>query len=627
MESMGCVNFECVASYNCTPRLSYLAARQVAKCLVYEDPLECSHYRWDPIDIWKYKMSLKQKKNKKWEDNESYLEGIRIKASSSLPWKDLKKFRDWWWKNSSLGSFNSVLRCYIVNALEQLSWTSTTEEEYVLFLLIQLIVETKIELGSASTFEIPNTWCNDLAQIVLELGPFPLQKLVVKHDAFGIKPLLTALVKNAPKLQILKINQWALSNDFMEALRNNCTALTDFVIPSMQPQVFMHEGTLFSCFFGGMSREDVVECCKKKITPSISFNNLRLVDILYWEQTFEFLHCLSFFCPQVRLYNIYLNSLNVKKEFLEFQNYFNVKGAKFNALCITCRTRGIFDESLEYFVNNSINLKEMKIHVDDNFDGADIDFLFEKRLEEGGGKLKRLVSQISSLDSLALRPHEGVDITKIVLPLMGAQGCNIRCLQFCYEFSPLNSNILYQLINLCPLLHRLIIATFIVGEDCASTSFKTKLRPLVNLDTLVMVDISSEYESDLENSGDSVFIRVANNILESSPYIKEIGLSMSFDMDELFCKLKSNSARSLHLDIKDIGHLSQAYFFFQKFLPNFPKLQTLSLEENEDILNIESLKAVCSTGIVVTRSKPEFFCLPMWESTNGSVSSFNVAVM
>lgn len=620
MESPGCVKLECAASYHCTPRLSCLAARKIAKCLIYEDPHECSHYRWDPVDIWKYKVSPKKKINKRYEDNEEY-EALLIAAHNErLPWKDLKRFRDWWWENSSLGRFDSVLRCYIINALEQLSWTSPTEEEYVLFLLVQLIVDTKIELGSASTFEIPNTWCNDLAQIVLELGPFPLQKLVVKHDAFGIKPVLTALVKNAPKLQILRINQWALSNDFMEALGSNCTALTDFIVPAMQPQVFMSDETLFSCFFDGMSREDVFECWKIGKRPRISFEYLRLLDILYWEQTFECLHCLSFFCPQLRIYNI-------KEESLELQKKLNVKGSNFNALSITCRTRGIFEERLEYFVKNSNSLKEIKIHVDDNFDGADTDYLFEKKLEEGGGKLKKIGSQISSLDSLALRPHEGVDITKIVLPLIGAEGCNIRCLQFCYEFSPLNSNILYQLINLCPLLHRLIIATDIVGKDHASSSFKTKLRPCGNLETLVMVDITSDYELDLDSNGESVFLKIAKDILDSSPYLKKIGLSLSFDMDELFCRLQSENARCLHLDFKDIGHLSQAHFFFQKFLPNFPKLRTLSLEENEDILNIESLQAVCSTEIAVTRNKPEFVCLPMWESTTRTDSSFNIAVL
>lgn len=66
----------------------------------------------------------------------------------------MRKFRDWWWNTNLLGRLDSSLRNHIVDAIEQLSWTSNTEEEYVLFLLLRLSVDTSIELG-ADRFDIP----------------------------------------------------------------------------------------------------------------------------------------------------------------------------------------------------------------------------------------------------------------------------------------------------------------------------------------------------------------------------------------------------------------------------------------------------------------------------------------
>lgn len=46
----------------------------------------------------------------------------------------------------------------------------------------------------------------NIAQIITHLGPYPLQKLFVTHDALGIKPVLTALVQQSPHLQV-RINK------------------------------------------------------------------------------------------------------------------------------------------------------------------------------------------------------------------------------------------------------------------------------------------------------------------------------------------------------------------------------------------------------------------------------------
>ncbi|KAK8397349.1 hypothetical protein O3P69_004807 [Scylla paramamosain] len=201
--------------------LTTLAARAVARCLTFEDYEDCCHYRWDPVNIWQYEIPHKKKKGKKASERSQMFTVNEAAIPPPTPaWQEIRQFRDWWWHTGALGSMDSVLRGKILSAFEQLSWMARTEEEFILFLL----------LGS-----IESEWCADLAQILTQLGPFPLLKLYVTHESLGLKPLLISLVQQSPHLQVLYVNQWALSNDFMTALGSHCRLLTEFSIPYMQP--------------------------------------------------------------------------------------------------------------------------------------------------------------------------------------------------------------------------------------------------------------------------------------------------------------------------------------------------------------------------------------------------------
>ncbi|KAG7175055.1 hypothetical protein Hamer_G015273 [Homarus americanus] len=596
-----------VPSYHRPPCLSSLAAGAVARCLTYEDYEECNHYRWDPVMIWQYELPQKKKKSKKSAERSQIYNLNDVTMPVPQPqWQEMKKFRDWWWNKSTLGSVDSVLRAQIVNAFEQLSWTSKTEEEFVLFLLLRLCVDTRIELGG-ERFEILSEWCGDLAQVITRLGPYPLQKLFVTDDKLGIKPVLTALVQQSPNLQVLKMNQWALSNDFMMSLGSHCRMLTEFSIPHMQPQVFMSDEALFACFFDGMSSEEVVHSWKEGTKPRLSFSHLRYVDILYWKQTERFIQMLCVFYPSVRFCGI--DAYMEENEKSLVQPFLDV-GAQVTALRVSCRTKGILDERLRCLVNRAPFLRELRLHVDDNFKGADCDSVFERRLEEAGAKLCKLVSQMSAFESLALRPYEEVDITKVVLPTLHAQGSCITSLHICYEYAQLNSNTLYQLINLCPRLYFLAVSMAMSDSDDASKSYRW--------------DIPSETDA----THDSDYTKVVDNVLRAAPNLEMLGLSCALDMEDDFALLSSDAVQTLHLQFCcDLGSLSALHFFLQRLLPNFPNLRTLSLDERDGTLDSESLAPVCRGAINVTRWKPEFFQLPKWDSTCGSHNTFSLYVM
>ncbi|XP_064122333.1 uncharacterized protein LOC135226578 isoform X1 [Macrobrachium nipponense] len=607
-----------VPSYHRPPCLSSLAATFVARSLIYEDYYECNHYRWDPVIIWQYELPQRKKKNKKAVDRTQ----LYTEASMPIPqppWKEMKKFRDWWWNNSTLGSFDSALRCRIIDAIERLSWTSATEEEYVLFLLLRLCVDTRIEIGNR--FQIAREWCFDLSQVISQLGPFPVQKLFVTYDALGIKPVLTALVQQSPHLQVLKVNQWALSNDFMMTIGCHCHLLSEFAIPFMQPQVFMSDEALFFCFFDGMSSEEVIQCWKNGTKPRRSFYHLKYIDILYWKQTERFIQMVSVFYPEVRLGGIDAYCDVNEKENL-IQPFLDVN-AQVTALRVSCRTSGILDDRLTNLASRAPFLRELRIHVDDSFEGADCDSIYEKRLEEAGAKLKELVSQISAFDSLALRPHPGVDITKVVLPTLHAQGSCITSLQLCYEYAQVNSNTLFQIINLCPRLYRLVVSMVLLDSDEASTSYRTLLQPCNTLHTFVMRDIASESDE----SQDSCYAKIASQILHAAPNLEMFGLSYEADMVEEFRCLSSSTVRTLHLQFCSEVSLGRLHILLQRTLPNFPNLRTLSLDVKEGVMQFEGLACVCHTGINVTQRKPEFFQLPKWDSSRGSQNNFALYVM
>ncbi|KAK7071753.1 hypothetical protein SK128_000345 [Halocaridina rubra] len=607
-----------VPSYQRPPSLSSLAATAVAKCLTYEDYDECNHYRWDPVMIWQYELPQRKKKSKKSVDR-SQLYNEASMPIPQPPWRDMKKFRDWWWNNSTLGNMDSAVRCKLVDAFEQLSWTSATEEEYVLFLLLRLCVDTRIEIGDS--FQISSEWCLDLAQVISQLGPYPLQKLFVTHDALGIIPILRSLVQQSPHLQVLRVNQWALSNDFMMTLGGHCHMLTEFSIPYMQPEVFMSDEALFSCFFDGMTSEEVIKCWRNGTQPRLSFFHLKYIDILYWKQTERFIQMVSLFYPNVRLCGIDAYSDLSDNDSL-IQPFVEVN-AQVTALRVSCRTKGILDGRLNCLVKKAKFIRELRLHIDDNFEGAECDVTFERRLDEAGAKLKTLVSQIKTFESFALRPHPGVDITKVVLPTLVMRGSCVTSLHLCYEFAQLNTNKLYQIINLCPRLHRLVISLDLQDSDEASDRFRTVLHPNYTLHTFVLQDIPSYCDSNQDYS----YIKVASHILQAAPNLELCGLSCEANTVDDFSNLSSLSVRILHLQFCSELTLGGLQVTLRQLLPNFPNLKTLSLDEKEGTIPFESLASVCRTGINITQRRPEFFHIPKWDSSCGFQNSFVHYVM
>ena len=253
-------------------------------------------------------------------------------------------------------------------------------------------------------------------------------------------------------------------------LGTHCRMLSEFAIPLMQPQVFMSDESLFSCFFDGMSSEEVIGCWKGGVKPRISFSHLKYIDILYWKQTERFIQMMSVFYPNVCFGGIDAFCENNGKESL-IQPFLEVN-SQVTAFRVSCRTKGLLDDRLTCLIDKAPYLRELRIDVDDNFVGADCDAIYERKLEEAGAKLKKLVLQISSFDSLALRPSSAVDVTKVVLPTLHAQGNYVTSLQICHEYAELNSNTLFQIINLCPRLYRLVMSMIMQDEDEASTKYR-----------------------------------------------------------------------------------------------------------------------------------------------------------
>ena len=249
----------------------------------------------------------------------------------------------------------------------------------------------------------------------------------------------------------------------------NCKHLQEFTIPAMKPDVFMSDTALFHCFFSGLTPEKVLECHRTKVNPKLSFPNLKYVDILYCKQMQRFIQMLCFYYPKVGLSGI---DLSIDEDNKYMLKPFNDVGASMNSIAVFARTRTILDEKLNSLVKNAPYLREMRMHVDDNFPGADVDAMYRRRLDEAGLKLKNLIEKMKNMESLVIKPHEGTDVTKVVLPSIAHHGKYLRSLYLVYDFSMLNSNVLYQLVNQCPQLNRLVVSLCAEEFDVASKNFK-----------------------------------------------------------------------------------------------------------------------------------------------------------
>lgn len=594
--------------------LTTLAARAVARCLTFEDYEDCCHYRWDPVNIWQYEIPHKKKKGKKASERSQIFTVNEVAVPPPTPaWQEIRRFRDWWWQTRALGSMDSVLRGKILSAFEQLSWTARTEEEFILFLLLRICIETKIELG-CSPFEIESEWCGDLAQILTQLGPFPLLKLYVTHESLGLKPLLISLVQQSPHLQVLHVNQWALSNDFMTALGSHCRLLTEFSIPYMQPQVFMSDEALFACFFDGMSSEEVLECCREGNKAPLSFSRLKMVDILYWKQTQRFVQMLACFYPNVRLRDVEINFFEgeqkgIASPFLEV-------GARVPAMGATFSLTDASLEKLSGLVKHAPYLRELRVHVDGGMDRLMTDP--ETRMQEAGVRLDKLVSQLATFESLAVRSDSLTGAVSAFEPALRARGECITSLHLCCERTMMESNAVYQMVNLCPRLCVLVL-TLPLGKKDASSSCRTVLQPCHTLHTLAV--LNSGWASVPE---DPCPLKIMHHILEAAHNLKTLGLSCTTAMKDDLSTLASDSLRSLHLQFTAQPETpSELATFLSPMVPNFPHLRTLSLDEKFAQFPLEALSPLLRTGINVTKWVPEFLQPAKWEFPSESVNIFS----
>ncbi|KAK4298766.1 hypothetical protein Pmani_028906 [Petrolisthes manimaculis] len=632
-------------TYCCPARLVKLSAQVVTRCLIYEDE-QCCHYRWDPVNVWQFEIPQKKKKGRKAPEKtpnqQTALEDATTAYAPQPQWQEIKKFRDWWWDRAALGSVDSVLRGHVTTAAEQYSWSARTEEEDVLFLLLRLCIDTKIELSGVH-FEKFSEWCDDLAQVISKLGPFPLNKLFVTHDSLGIQPVLIAIVQQSPNLQVVHMNQWALNNELMSSLGSCCRRLTEFSIPLMKPQVFMSDEALFSCFFGGQSSEEVLNCCHLGEKPKISFPKLRLVDILFWKQTEKFIQMLSLFYPNVRLKSVDVGKVegNVEQTFLEARSHVT-------ALVIICGLDDIMRGKLEPIIRISPHLKEVRVHINDAFETEfnNSDERFKHKLDIIALKLKDILCNINAFEALALCPYYEMGIARVIVPALKVKGSCVTSLHISHEYSQPVLSTIYQLINLCPHLYYLAISLPMLGKEeefWEADLHRVTLNPCQTLHTLVIkniqeLDLDPEAEEEINHN----YIDITNTILKAATELKVFGISVTLLFGTFFEKLASSaSVHTLHLHLvpkmpKNIspqhenGMTISLDDFLLGLIPKFPTLATLSVDQEDAYVDLQVMTMIHRSAINITKWRPEFFQeLPSWDTIGLPRAShnFNIPVM
>ncbi|RXG73258.1 hypothetical protein Avbf_05077 [Armadillidium vulgare] len=504
-------------------------------------------------------------------------------------------------------------------------------------------METQLHFTRKS---INESWYADLAQIIENLGPFLLEKLVIENDVFQGNTLIpSTIIQKSPRLLVLRIGQWELSNEILYSLSQNCPLLQEFSIHGMEPDVFMSDEAFFKCFFSGLLPEKVLEHHKNQTSLQVSFVNLKYVDMLFCKQTERFILMLAYFYPSVSV-----SAFDISSDSNSLINSFFEKNIKLPFLRFSCRPENVMEEKLPSYIRNSSLLKEICLDIDNKFPGADSEVLFNKHLEKSGEKLKDLIGEnTKSLDSFAVKCHPEVNMSKVLLPALGSHGSLLRCLHFVFSSSiPINT--LYQLLNLCPLLEKLIIEMQPTGNDSSSRAFRvnivkdsifvmklkieiaklkvkfakflyntlkmekgTTLKELSGLETLVILqpeEVSEEEEEEPNEECMTTFCTLIQDLLHCSPNIKNFAIYIPdcCCLESLMLSLKARSVERLQLNLGEIAFTLE----WVPFLSYFPSLKLLSLQGEPDAIWPETLEDLGRRGINVTKKSQEFTNVFRW---------------
>lgn len=257
------------------------------------------------------------------------------------------------------------------------------------------------------------------------------------------------------------MNQWALSNDFLAALGSHCRLLTEFCIPHMQPQVFMSDEPLFECFFDGLGSDAVLSCWKEGRQAPLSFSRLKIVDMLYWNHSQRFIQTLARFYPGVRLREV--DAFFFQGEPNGLAQPFLEMGAKIPAMGLTCQLTDITQERLSGLVKHMPYLREMRIQAT-----CSSDLLVDpgdriEEMEKVGVKLERLVKQMATFESLAVRHESLLGAVAMLRGSLRARGEGVTSLLLYCDMGKFEESAVYQLVNLCPRLCVLVV-TVDLGE-------------------------------------------------------------------------------------------------------------------------------------------------------------------
>ncbi|XP_027220911.1 uncharacterized protein [Penaeus vannamei] len=420
----------------------------------------------------------------------------------------LVKVKQWWDNEEWLGKQDNktrrMIRDVCTDMLELFNSSCTCP---IFQLTLELIFSKKAGTGQMLK-SVSSERCATLSKFFQKLQPFGIEKLITTHLMLDCPSVIVSICENSPLMKYLHLNIEYAKGDILRkiglitpSLETVIVVVKEYelnekVLPTLEMIIIGGEGledNLYSGFFNGLTKSEVVQKIQEGGSCELSFPNLKYIDVGSHRDVREFLLHLLYFYPNIRSVTCDSENWILSKYSLDFPvmtqatlDYkpvslwgktmiYQLKDMSFSSFCLAA-------VKVQDIVSRYQSLEHISLHL---IKGS-------RKIEFTNETAKELICGINCrcLTICVEVYMDRADLLSLYTPALNAMGPSLRILQL-HLTNEVNVGALCQMINMCPHLEELALMTSCERCEVEGENF-TEIR-CCKLGDLKCLSFSSRY--------------------------------------------------------------------------------------------------------------------------------------